>query len=177
MGTIGWPNKRFKEVFEYCHSMLKLFWFLLRISSLIHLTNGSPLYPSSQLQIALWLTTWHLACKPQTPSHGFLQRWLMHDLSRAHSELTKHSGRQFGGAPIISGKQLHTAWLSSSRHWLFKPQGVGVQGVSIGVAWTEFVEDFSIRRPNKHSERKEQLFEMIPNRQRLQNIFVSNNWN
>lgn len=112
------------------------FFSFLRFSSLTHLINGSPLKPNSQLQIGLWLTTWQRACNPHTPSHGFLHFWFTHDRSSAHSELTKHSGRQFGGAPIISGKQLHTAWLFNSRHWLFRPQGIEAHGDSIGVAWT-----------------------------------------
>lgn len=133
----------------------------LRCSSLTHLINGSPVKPNSQLQIGLWFTTWHLALSPQTLSHGFLHFWLMQDLSSGHSELTKHSGWQFGGEPIISGKQLHTAWLSSSRHWLFRPQGDGVHGVSGGTSWTVFwcwqkeinttsnIEVGRVRKPSK----------------------------
>lgn len=109
----------------------------LRCSSFIHLTNGSPVKPKWQLQIGLWFTTVQREFNPQTFSHGFLHFWLIQDLSSGHSELTKHSGRQFGGAPIISGKQLHTAWLSSSRHCEFNPQGDGVQGISCGSCSTK----------------------------------------
>lgn len=37
--------------------------------------------------------------KPHDPSHGLRQRSAIHDLSDGQSELTTHSGLQFGGAP------------------------------------------------------------------------------
>lgn len=38
--------------------------------------------------------------RPQDPSHGFRQRSAIHDLSDGQSELTTHSGLQFGGDPM-----------------------------------------------------------------------------
>lgn len=40
----------------------------------------------------------------------------MHALSAEHSELTTHSGRQFGGLPVYVGKQEHTACPFNSLH-------------------------------------------------------------
>lgn len=37
---------------------------------------------------------------PQEPSHGFRQRSAIHDLSDGQSELTTHSGLQFGADPM-----------------------------------------------------------------------------
>lgn len=37
--------------------------------------------------------------KPHEPSHGFRHFSAIQDLSDAQSELTIHSGRQFGGEP------------------------------------------------------------------------------
>lgn len=69
-----------------------------------------------------------MAFVPQTPGHGSTHFWLTHALSRAHSELTTHSGRQLGGVPINIGKHEQTACSLISLHWLFGPQGDGEQG-------------------------------------------------
>lgn len=45
-----------------------------------------------------------------------------------HSELTMHSGRQDGGDPIYSKRQVHTAWPLTLLHLLFGPHGDGIQG-------------------------------------------------
>lgn len=102
-------NYLFKIAIDSMVKIIQLISRFLRGSSLIHLTNGSPLKSTAQLQIGLWFITWHRAFWPQTPAHGFLHFWLIHDLSCEHSELKIHSGRQFGGEPIISGIQLQTA--------------------------------------------------------------------
>ena len=55
----------------------------------------------------------------------------MHALSDEQSELTTHSGLQFGGVPIISGRQ--EQWHLSPiclGGLLFGPQGLGWQGSS-----------------------------------------------
>ena len=57
----------------------------------------------------------------------------MQDRVRSHSELTVHSGRHPGGLPTNEGRQEQTAWPFIWRHWLFGPQGVGMQG-SMGSA-------------------------------------------
>lgn len=44
-----------------------------------------------------------------------------------------HSGRQFGGAPNIPGRQEHTALESTGRHSALGPQGDGIQGVTGGL--------------------------------------------
>lgn len=62
--------------------------------------KGSPVYPSVQLQMGLWFNTLHLALTPQVPWHGSTHFWFMQALSNGHSELTTHSGLQFGGLPL-----------------------------------------------------------------------------
>lgn len=59
--------------------------------------KGSPVKPRWQLHIGLWLITLHIAFNPQVPGQGLSHFWFIHALSRGHSELTIHSGRQFGG--------------------------------------------------------------------------------
>lgn len=90
---------------------------------------------SGQLQKGPWLTTVHLAFRPQVPVQGSTHFWLIHAWFWEHSELTVHSGRQKGGLPIYVGEQEHTAWSLIRRHWLLGPQGDGTQG-SIGSAAT-----------------------------------------
>jgi hypothetical protein len=46
--------------------------------------------------------------------------------------LLTHSGLQFGGAPINSGKQEHDGKLFTTRHCALGPQGDGSQGLSCG---------------------------------------------
>lgn len=46
-----------------------------------------------------------------------------------HSELVVHSGLQVGGFPEYPGMHEQTATLFISRHWLFGPQGLGLQGL------------------------------------------------
>lgn len=93
-----------------------------------HWTNGSPVNSGLQLQIGLWLTTRHSALKPQVPAHGSIHFWLTHDLSRAQSEEATHSGRQYGGCPIESGRHVHTGRSLRTRQLLYWPQGEGWQG-------------------------------------------------
>lgn len=69
--------------------------------------------------------TLHSALKPHVFGQGFIHFCLMHALSKGHSELTVHSGRQFVGVPVYSGRHEQTAWLFISRHWLLGPQGLG----------------------------------------------------
>lgn len=64
-----------------------------------HLTNGSPVNLSGQLQTGLWFTTWQIAPIPQVPGQGSIHFWLLHAWMRGHSELCTHSGLQFGGVP------------------------------------------------------------------------------
>jgi hypothetical protein len=46
------------------------------------------------------LTTLHKALNPQEPGHGSLHFSLMQAKFEGHSELSMHSGLQFGGRPI-----------------------------------------------------------------------------
>lgn len=90
--------------------------------------KGSPVKPDWQLQIGLWFITSQRALVPQVPGHGSLHFWLTQALFCAHSELTTHSGLQFGGLPMYVGWHEHTAWPLTSLHWLFGPQGDGLHG-------------------------------------------------
>jgi hypothetical protein len=40
----------------------------------LHEANGSPVVPSGQLQVGIWLTTSQRAPCPQVPGHGSIQR-------------------------------------------------------------------------------------------------------
>lgn len=60
--------------------------------------------------------TLQLEYSPHVPSQGFEHFWLIQAKCTGHSELTTHSGRQFGGAPTKFGKQEHTAWRLTSLH-------------------------------------------------------------
>lgn len=50
-----------------------------------------------------------------------------------HSEFEAHSGRQFGGDPVKSGKHEHDGESPETRHSELGPQGEGTQGLA-GVA-------------------------------------------
>lgn len=71
----------------------------------VHLNNASPVYPTGQVHLGVWLITRHSASSPQEPTHGSLHLLLMHARCSAHSLLLIHSGRQLGGEPIKSCKQ------------------------------------------------------------------------
>merc|ERR1719295_1951036 len=83
-------------------------------------------------------------CRPDTlvgnwvvrlswPGQGSLQRCCMHAVVWLHSELTRHSGRQLGGAPIMATSQEQTQTPFCSLCWLYAPQGLGSHGsVSTG---------------------------------------------
>lgn len=66
----------------------------------VHCVNGSPVNPNGQAQTGLWLFPWHSALIPQVCSQTSEHLFLMQALSDGHSELTIHSGWQFGGVPI-----------------------------------------------------------------------------
>lgn len=67
------------------------------------------MYVGLQVHIGLWFITLQSVFVPQGPGHGLTHRALRQALSREHSELTTHSGRQFGGEPTYSDKQEQTA--------------------------------------------------------------------
>jgi len=71
---------------------------------------------AGQWQSGEWLITRHSAFLAHGPGQGLIHRKFMQDLLRSHSELEVHSGRQDGGEPIYSGKQLQIATSFTSRH-------------------------------------------------------------
>lgn len=61
--------------------------------------------------------TSHLALKPQVLlEQGLAHLNLWHARFCGHSELTTHSGLQFGGEPMYSGRHEHTACSFTVRH-------------------------------------------------------------
>lgn len=116
------------EILEY---MLEFSQGILQqclLSSLTHLTKGSPVWPDEQLQMGLWFTTWHRAFTPHVPGQGSWHLWFRHALSWGQSALTTHSGLQEGGVPTYPTWHEHTACPLISRHILKGPQGEGSQG-------------------------------------------------
>lgn len=83
------------------------------------------MYRFRQVHMGLWLITLHSAFGPHGPGQGDTHFWFLHDLSAGHSELTTHSGLQFGGEPWYSGKHEQTLCPLVIRHWLLEPQGDG----------------------------------------------------
>lgn len=81
----------------------------------------------------MWWTTWHSAFVPHKLGHGFVhfcctQTWLA-----GHSELDMHSGLQFGGVPLYSGR--HEQEDNSLTTWqrAYGPHGDGWQGFTTGM--------------------------------------------
>lgn len=83
----------------------------------------------------MWLFTVHNALTPHDPGQGSIQCSRTHALLLAQSELTTHSGRQFGGAPKYPVKHEQDALPLITLHWAFCPQGDGIQG-SLTTSWT-----------------------------------------
>lgn len=94
-----------------------------------HCENGSPTYVIGHLHIGEWLTTWHSAFGAQDPGQGSLHFIFIHAKLYEHSLFVIHSGLQFGGEPINSGKQEHDGDSPLTLHWEFGPQGDGTQGL------------------------------------------------
>lgn len=91
--------------------------------------NGSPVKLDGHEHIGLWLIVSHLALEPHNlePRQGSLHLFEMHARLKAHSALTVHSGRQFGGLLKKVGKQVQTLVPPTTRHKLLGPQGDGSQ--------------------------------------------------
>lgn len=87
------------------------------------------MYPTLQIHIGVWLTTRHSAFSPHEPGQGSLHFWFMHARLVAHSELLTHSGRQFGGIPIKSLRQLHAGVSPIGLHSVLGPHGDGWHGL------------------------------------------------
>lgn len=90
------------------------------------------MYPCGHTQLGVWLTTRHSAKEPHAPTQGSPHLLLMHAKWFAHSLLLVHSGRQFGGAPINSGIQVHDGDSLMAWQIAFGPQGEGKQGFICG---------------------------------------------
>lgn len=84
---------------------------------------------AGQLQIGLWLITWHFAPIPQILGHGFRHFWLEQASLRLQSELIVHSGLHNGGEPMNPEMHEHAATPLTCLHWLFGPQGDGTHGL------------------------------------------------
>lgn len=78
--------------------------------------------------MGLWLITLQIVLRPQLPGHGSIHFWLVHASFGAQSELTTHSGRQVGGAPIKPLMQVHVACILCCLQRLLGPQGDGLHG-------------------------------------------------
>lgn len=92
--------------------------------------NGSPVYPSGQVQDGTWLMTLHRAPAPQEPGQGSRHFSRMHAFVLIQSELTTHSGLHDGGVPIYSGRHEHDGTPLMSRHCEYGPQGEGTHGLT-----------------------------------------------
>lgn len=78
--------------------------------------KGSPVYPSGQTHDGVWFNTIQLAPDPHDPGQGSLHFSLIQAKLLKQSEFIIHSGRQFGGDPVYSGKQLQEAEPCASLH-------------------------------------------------------------
>lgn len=72
--------------------------------------------------------TLHSAFKAHAPGQGFLHFWFKHAKWFGHSLFVTHSGRQFGGVPTKSGRQVQDGISPFTWHWAFTPHGEGTQG-------------------------------------------------
>lgn len=91
--------------------------------------NGSPVYPSLQVQIGECAITWHRAPRPQAPSQGSRHLRSIQASCSLHSELTRHSGRHDGGEPTWPDRhEQAAALLELTVHSLYGPQGDGEHG-------------------------------------------------
>lgn len=69
-----------------------------------------------------------MAKLPHVPGHGLTHFWLLQLLSEAHSELTTHSGLQFGGFPKNVSKHEQEARFPLTLQIELGPHGFGVHG-------------------------------------------------
>lgn len=76
--------------------------------------------------------TRHIAFSPHNPGHGSLHFIFIQAKWYEQSLLLTHSGRQFGGDPIYSGKHEHDGDVPCTWHCEYGPQGEGIQGFWMG---------------------------------------------
>lgn len=68
---------------------------------------------------------------------GLTHFWFIQALWGLHSELTIHSGLQFGGDPMKFVKHEHTGWLFTSLQTAFNPQGDGLHGFNCKISFSK----------------------------------------
>jgi len=115
------PSKKYKT-----NILFNLPWIM------VHSVYGFPICPTGHVHLGVWLITLHSALGAHAPMQGFLHFMFMQDKWIGHSLLLTHSGLQFGGEPINSGKQEHDGDSPCTLHWEFGPQGDGIQGFPTG---------------------------------------------
>lgn len=86
------------------------------------------MYPCTQMQFGVWLTTLHSAFSPQTPGQGSLHLLFIQANVFGHSLLLIHSGLQLGGCPLNSGRHEQLGDSLITLHMAFDPHGDGWQG-------------------------------------------------
>lgn len=77
---------------------------------------------------------------PQLPAHGSWHFWSIQAKWFRHSLLLIHSGLQFGGFPVNSGKQEQEGEPFISLHIEFGPQGDGIHGLMFKGISTEILK-------------------------------------
>jgi len=125
------------DLFHFIISIYEIFYFQLFLRGISkQATNGSPVKLGGHEHMGLWLIVSHLALEPHNVRQGSLHLYEMHARLKAHSALTVHSGRQFGGLATHwkSGKQVQTLVLFTIRHKLLGPHGDGSQGLLMALS-------------------------------------------
>lgn len=92
---------------------------------MVHWVNGSPVWLCKQVHTGICLMTWHSAFNPQEPGHGSLHLWFIQASWLLHSVLITHSGLQFGGASIKSGRHEQLGVPPIILHTALGPHGEG----------------------------------------------------
>ena len=118
----------------HANNLVNIFIVYLRKGFNLHAVNGSPIYPSKQIQTGIWFLILQRALIPHSPGQGSIHLFLWHALLEGQSELTTHSGRHATyGSPYISSIHWHAAALFLCWQNAFDPQGVGLQGSTVSV--------------------------------------------
>lgn len=105
-------------------------WKLKYLPVALHSKNGSPVVSDGHEHIGAWSMTRQSAARPHAPTHGSTHLLRTHARSRAHSELTTHSGRQppDAASPLVPDGHEHTAVLPDTVQRAPGPHGDGVHG-------------------------------------------------
>jgi len=95
----------------------------------LHMLNGSPVYPGTQLHEGAWFRTLHSALSPHVPGHGSLHLLFAHAFVRSQSAFVTHSGlHPVYGSPKYSGRQTQEPAPFFSRQIALAPHGDGLHG-------------------------------------------------